>query len=77
MLSDPSATDLHPAGGLAGLIRPDGAEQLALLASIIDELDYGLLVVRHDGRLVHANHAGRQHCADPRGALTLQPPQTV
>lgn len=77
MLSDPSATDLHPAGDLASLIRPDSAERLVLLATVIDELDYGLLVVRHDGRLVHANHAGRQHCADPNGALALQPPQRV
>lgn len=44
---------------------------LELLASALDELDYGLLVVDAGARLLHANQAGHQHCADPQGACTL------
>lgn len=44
---------------------------LELLASALDELDYGLLVVDAGARLLHANQAGHQHCTDPQGACIL------
>jgi len=46
-----------------------GAGLAKLLASVLDEVDYGLVLIAADGHVVHANHAARVELA---GAKTLQ-----
>jgi DNA-binding CsgD family transcriptional regulator len=46
-----------------------GAGLAKLLASVLDEVDYGLVLMAADGHVVHANHAARVELA---GAKTLQ-----
>ena len=46
-----------------------GAGLAKLLASVLDEVDYGLVLIAADGHVVHANHAARVELA---GARTLQ-----
>lgn len=45
---------------------------LQMLSGALDELDYGLLIVEVDGRLVQANQMGRHHCTTPHGSCRLQ-----
>ncbi|MET0384204.1 MAG: LuxR C-terminal-related transcriptional regulator [Burkholderiaceae bacterium] len=40
-----------------------GAGLAKLLASVLDEVDYGLLLIAADGQVVHANHAARTELA--------------
>jgi DNA-binding CsgD family transcriptional regulator len=46
-----------------------GAGLAKLLASVLDEVDYGLVLMAADGHVVHANHAARVELA---GARSLQ-----
>jgi DNA-binding CsgD family transcriptional regulator len=46
-----------------------GAGLAKLLASVLDEVDYGLVLMAADGHVVHANHAARVELA---GAKSLQ-----
>ena len=46
-----------------------GAGLAKLLASVLDEVDYGLVLMAADGHVVHANHAARVQLA---GAKSLQ-----
>ncbi|HYP34032.1 MAG TPA: helix-turn-helix transcriptional regulator [Burkholderiaceae bacterium] len=46
-----------------------GAGLAKLLASVLDEVDYGLVLIAADGHVVHANHAARVELA---GAKSLQ-----
>jgi DNA-binding CsgD family transcriptional regulator len=46
-----------------------GAGLAKLLASVLDEVDYGLVLMAADGLVVHANHAARVELA---GAKSLQ-----
>jgi DNA-binding CsgD family transcriptional regulator len=46
-----------------------GAGLAKLLAAVLDEVDYGLLLMAADGHVVHANHAARVELA---GARSLQ-----
>ena len=46
-----------------------GAGLVKLLASVLDEVDYGLVLMAADGHVVHANHAARVELA---GAKSLQ-----
>lgn len=43
-----------------------GAGLALLLASVLDEVDYGLLLIAADGHVVHANHAARTELAQTR-----------
>lgn len=52
-----------PASGM-GLV-PQGLEQ-ALLMRVMDEIDYGVLVIDAQGRLRHANHLARHELASQR-----------
>lgn len=52
-----------PASGM-GLV-PQGLEQ-ALLMRVMDEIDYGVLVIDAQGRLRHANHLARHELASRR-----------
>ena len=46
-----------------------GAGLAKLLAAVLDEVDYGLVLMAADGHVVHANHAARVELA---GSKTLQ-----
>ena len=46
-----------------------GAGLAKLLASVLDEVDYGLVLIAADGHVVHANHTARVELA---GAKSLQ-----
>ncbi|MFL6697417.1 MAG: helix-turn-helix transcriptional regulator [Vitreoscilla sp.] len=43
-----------------------GAGLAKLLASVLDEVDYGLVLMAADGHVVHANHAARVELAEAR-----------
>ena len=43
-----------------------GAGLALLLASVLDEVDYGLLLIAADGHVVHANHAARTELAETK-----------
>ena len=43
-----------------------GAGLAKLLASVLDEVDYGLLLIAADGHVVHANHAARTELAETK-----------
>ncbi len=43
-----------------------GAGLAQLLASVLDEVDYGLLLIAADGHVVHANHAARTELAETK-----------
>jgi len=43
-----------------------GAGLAKLLASVLDEVDYGLLLIAADGHVVHANHAARVELAQTK-----------
>jgi DNA-binding CsgD family transcriptional regulator len=43
-----------------------GAGLAKLLASVLDEVDYGLVLMAADGRVVHANHAARVELANAK-----------
>lgn len=49
----------------AGLSTQSGLEQ-ALLLRVLDEIDYGVLVIDAQGRLRHANHLARHEMASSR-----------
>jgi DNA-binding CsgD family transcriptional regulator len=49
----------------AGLSTQGGLEQ-ALLLRVLDEIDYGVLVIDAQGRLRHANHLARHEMASSR-----------
>jgi DNA-binding CsgD family transcriptional regulator len=46
--------------------RGPGIGLAKLLASVLDEVDYGLLLIAADGHVVHANHAARMELAEAR-----------
>ncbi len=43
-----------------------GAGLAQLLASVLDEVDYGLVLIAADGHVVHANHAARTELAETK-----------
>jgi DNA-binding CsgD family transcriptional regulator len=45
---------------------------LHVLTGALDELDYGLLIVDADGRLVQANQMGHHHCSARQGSCRLE-----
>jgi DNA-binding CsgD family transcriptional regulator len=62
----PAAAALHAAAGLQALLNYDGPERRSTaslltrwLAQMIDEIDYGMLLLTADAQLLHANHAAR------------------
>jgi DNA-binding CsgD family transcriptional regulator len=62
----PAAAALHAAAGLQALVGYKGPERRSAaslltrwLAQMIDEIDYGMLLLTADGQLLHANHAAR------------------
>jgi DNA-binding CsgD family transcriptional regulator len=63
------------AAATAAAEAPFDASQLPLmllLAHALDELDYGIVIVDHHGRVVKANHMARCQCASPDSACQLQ-----
>lgn len=44
---------------------------VSLLTGTLDELDYGIVIVDPDGRLIQANQVGQGHCTDPAGPCRL------
>jgi DNA-binding CsgD family transcriptional regulator len=46
--------------------RGPGVGLAKLLASVLDEVDYGLLLIAADGHVVHANHAARMELAESK-----------
>ncbi|MEK8030922.1 helix-turn-helix transcriptional regulator [Ideonella sp. DXS29W] len=64
---------LTQALGYQGPERRGGAALLTrLLTLMLDEIDYGLLLLADGGRVLHANHAARSSLAAPDHPLLLQ-----
>lgn len=63
----PESSRTSPLRGPAylGPERRGAAMLVHCLSAVIDEIDYGVLVVRHPGRVMHVNHAARQALAGP------------
>jgi DNA-binding CsgD family transcriptional regulator len=68
--SDPAGTGALPGGarpikasGLGGSARPAGFGPGALwLGLMLDEVDYGMLLLDEQAQVLHANHAARAEC---------------
>jgi DNA-binding CsgD family transcriptional regulator len=60
----PSPSSASPSHGAQWLLQ--------MLSGALDELDYGVLIVESDGRLVQANQMGHHHCTDPHSSCRLQ-----
>ncbi len=64
MWTTPTQTPAKAPGSVMGFL-PQGLEQ-ALLLRVMDEIDYGVLVIDAQGRLRHANHLARHELASHR-----------
>lgn len=68
-----SIAALGDALGYSGPERRGGAALLTrLMTLMLDEIDYGLLLLGDGGRVLHANHAARASLAVPLHPLQLQ-----
>lgn len=68
-----SLSALGQALGYHGPERRGGAALLArLMTLMLDEIDYGLLLLGDGGRVLHANHAARASLSAPQHPLQLQ-----
>ena len=69
----PSVSALGQALGYHGPERRGGAALLTrLMTLMLDEIDYGLLLLGDGGRVLHANHAARSSLGAPLHPLQLQ-----
>lgn len=64
-ISPPDSVALAQALGYQGPERRGGSAALTrLLALVLDEIDYGLMLVADDQQVLHANHAARSELRD-------------
>ena len=72
LLTDPLAPhrSASTATGYSGPERRTQALLWRLTSAMLDEVDYGMLLVSHDGRVLHANRVARKEL-DARHALQL------
>ncbi len=69
-VGDATPAPLERAFGYRGPERRGGSALLArMLAQMLDEVDYGLLLVADGQRVLHANHAARTQLAGPSHPL--------
>lgn len=70
-----AALDPFPPAACGGAPRaaaaPAGTAMHEWLAATLDEIDYGVLLVSREGRIMHANHAARVELGDARHPLML------
>lgn len=77
---EPAASGPQPAGWAAAQA---GTALAACLMRMLDEIDYGMLLVSSDGQVLHLNHAARQELDSEHplqllgGGLRAQRPQDV